>query len=90
MAEFYGCMGAQILRPVHFSYGAGARPRNSRETTKVIRNAKKRIFAIPAAVPANAPKPRIAAMIAMIKNVQTHDNIVQILLSESRYKSKFP
>jgi hypothetical protein len=73
---------AHCVRPP--SYGAGARPRNNKDTTKIIRNAKNKIFAIPAAVPANAPNPRIAAMIAIIRNVHTHDNILRILLSESR------
>jgi hypothetical protein len=40
-------------------------------TTKKIKN---RILAIPAAAPAIPPKPRNAAMIAIMKNVNAHRN----------------
>jgi hypothetical protein len=52
-------LAAQVTRP---------RP-NRRETTNRTRNTKKRILAIPAAVPAMPPNPSTAAMSAITRNV---------------------
>jgi hypothetical protein len=44
-------------------------------TTKSVRNIKNKIFAIEAAPAAMPPKPKMAAMMAMIKNVIDQRNI---------------
>ena len=50
-------------------------PFNSDSTNSTIK-IKKKIFAIPAAVPAIPPNPRIPAIIAMIMNVMVQRNIM--------------
>jgi hypothetical protein len=57
----------------------GGRPLKKRETINRMRKTTNRIFAIPAAVPAMPEKPRTAAMIAMIKNVNAQLNMVKLL-----------
>lgn len=52
---------------------------NSRETTKAIKKMIKRIFAIPAAVPAIPPKPKMAAIMAMMRKVIARPNILNHL-----------
>lgn len=52
-----------------------ARPRR-RLTRKMTRKTKKRILAMSVAVPAMPPKPKIAAMIAMMKKMTAQRSIV--------------
>ena len=47
------------------------------DTTNRIRNTKNRIFAIPTAVPAIPPKPRMAAMMAITRKVMAQLIIIQ-------------
>jgi hypothetical protein len=55
--------------------------------TKATRKKKKSILAIPAAPAAIPPKPRIAAIIAMIKNVIVHLSI-KLLFRVQWYKTQ--
>jgi hypothetical protein len=48
----------------------------TKETTNNTRKTTKMIFAMPTAVPAMPPKPRIAAMSAMMRKVRAQDNTV--------------
>ena len=48
----------------------------TKETTNNTRKMTKMILAMPTAVPAMPPKPRIAAMSAMIRKVRAQDNTV--------------
>lgn len=61
--------------------GGGRRPSKpiTRNTTKITRNMKNKIFAIPAAATAIPPNPNAAAIIAMIKNVRAQPNMITSL-----------
>lgn len=50
------------------------------ETINSTKKTKKRILAMPAAAPATPPKPSTAAMMAMIRNVSDHDNMMYAFL----------
>jgi len=52
-----------------------------REIRNRMRKTTKRIFAIPAAVPAIPANPRTPAIIATIKNTIAHESMVKYLLS---------
>jgi len=58
------------------------------ETRNRMRKTTKRIFAIPAAVPAIPAKPRTPAMIATIKNAIAHETMVSFLLFVEWFEDK--
>jgi hypothetical protein len=52
---------------------------NIKDTTNIIKKTTNSIFAIPTAVPAIPPKPRIPAMTAMIKKNIDQESIILLL-----------
>ena len=59
--------------------GGPLRPKTIKITNST-KNTKKSILAIPTAAPAIPPKPRIAAMIAITRNVIAQPSIMLLLL----------
>jgi hypothetical protein len=53
------------------------------EMINIIRKTKNKIFAMLAAVPAIPPKPNIAAMIAMTRNITAQRNMLVLLRSRA-------
>jgi hypothetical protein len=75
LSPFRGCDAffmASTLSPDH----AGMRRPSASEITASTRNATNRIFAIDAALAAIPPKPKIAAMIAMMKKVTVQPSMM--------------
>lgn len=58
---------------------------NIKDTINNTKNIKNSIFEIPAAVPAIPPKPSMAAMIAIIRNIIEYFNIVYLPCFYSSY-----
>ena len=74
--------GPRLLQLIRGLAGAQGRPRTRwaiAEIAKRIIATKKMIFAIETAVPATPPKPRMAAISAMIRSVRAHPSIRSLL-----------
>jgi uncharacterized membrane protein YjjB (DUF3815 family) len=78
-----------IFSNLLLTYAGGLNLGITSETTKRIINIKNKIFAIPAAVPAIPENPKIAASIAITKNVTAQFNISYTLLKFSWVDSKY-